>query len=82
MKRATITIPDDLEAELDAFMKEQATPPTLTNVVQAALRSFLEEQKWKERSFKPAKKNLQLPIFEKGSGKKDLSANHDKYFQE
>ena len=82
MKRATITIPDDLEVELDAYINEQETPPSLTNVVQAALRIFLEQRKWAERSYSPAKKPLKLTVYDKGSGKKDLSKNHDKYFDE
>ena len=41
MKRATITIQDDLETVLDSYLKSQEVPPTLTALVQAALGEFL-----------------------------------------
>ena len=47
MKRANITIPDELEAELDAFLAKQEPQPSLTGVIQAALRVYLDERKWK-----------------------------------
>ena len=45
MKRATITIPDDLEHELENFLARQETPPSLTNIMQTALRSYLVQKK-------------------------------------
>lgn len=41
MRRATVTIPDDLAVQLDAFSSTQPASPSLTTLVQAALRSFL-----------------------------------------
>ena len=41
MKRATITIKDDLEAALDSYVSRQEAPPALTAVVQAALGEYL-----------------------------------------
>ena len=41
MKRATVTISDDLEASLNAYMSHQEVTPALTGVVQAALREYL-----------------------------------------
>lgn len=79
MKRATISIPDDLEAGLDAYMKEQEAPPSLTSVVQAALRSYLDEHKWKDRAYRSPRRRLRIPVAKKGSGKKDVSVEHDKY---
>lgn len=79
MKRATITIPDDLVAELEAYLESLDAPPSLTNILQAALRNFLIDQKLMARSFKPADKPFKLPVAEKGSGKSDISSNHDKY---
>ena len=80
MKRATITIPDELEAELDAFLATQEPQPSLTGVIQAALRVYLDERKWKERGYRAPQKSLQIPAANKGSGRNDISENHDKYF--
>lgn len=44
MKRATITLTDELEAELEAYRAGQEVPPSLTSLVQVALRSFLAER--------------------------------------
>lgn len=45
MKRATITLSDELEAELEEYRAAQAAPPSLTSLVQAALRGFLVERR-------------------------------------
>lgn len=44
MRRATITLPDDLEADLDAYLASRDAPPSLTSLVQAALRRYLDEE--------------------------------------
>lgn len=44
MKRATITLTDELEAELEAYRAGQEVPPSLTSLVQVALRGFLAER--------------------------------------
>ncbi len=85
MKRATITIPDDLEAKLDEYVRRQDVPPALTAVVQAALGEFLEKrERFGGREFRPASGPLRItPIKEKdGSGESDVSINHDKYLAE
>ncbi len=41
MKRATVTITDELEEALEAYRKDQEIPPGLTAVMQAALREYL-----------------------------------------
>jgi predicted nucleotidyltransferase len=41
MRRATITIPDDLEADLEAYVADQKVPPSLAAITQTALRQFL-----------------------------------------
>jgi predicted nucleotidyltransferase len=43
MRRATVTLPDDLARQVDAFASKQPAPPSLTTLVQAALRRFLAE---------------------------------------
>ena len=41
MKRATVTIPDELDKALESYVRDQDAPPTLTVVMQSALRQFL-----------------------------------------
>lgn len=79
MKRATITLPDELEDALEAYRRSQDVPVPLTALTQAALREYLTRRGFlspsEERSFKvtPAKK---------GSGTNDVSSEHDRYFAE
>lgn len=85
MKRATITIPDELEAKLDEYVRRQEVPPALTAVVQTALREFLEKrERFGGREVRPASGPLRItPVKEKdGSGESDVSVNHDKYLAE
>ena len=42
MKRASVTITDDLEKALEAYCRDQDIPPRLVDVMQAALKEFLE----------------------------------------
>lgn len=83
MRRATITIPDDLEADLDAFMDAQDPAPSLTRLVQAALRHFLidknREQALKLRELHPASQAFRLTVAPRGSGERDVSEDHDRY---
>ena len=82
MKRVTVTVTDELERDLNAYLSEQDTPPSLTTVMQVALRDFLRAQRLLEREYRPARGPLQITPAEKGSGKSDVSVNHDKYFAE
>jgi len=75
MKRATITIQDDLETVLDSYVKSQEVPPTLTALVQAALGEFLAR-----RGAAPPANPLRITPAKKGSGKSDISRRHDEYF--
>jgi hypothetical protein len=73
MKRATMTLPDDLAEAVDNYLRAQEAPPALTTVVQAALREYLSE-----RGFLRVRKTLK--ISPKGnSGRSDVSENHDAY---
>ncbi len=82
MRRATITIPDDLDHELEDFLASQDAPPSLTNVMQTALRNYLEQRKWSERGFRSAESPFAIPTASQGSGKTDISTNHDQYLQD
>ncbi|MGC2451044.1 MAG: hypothetical protein WA477_25595 [Candidatus Sulfotelmatobacter sp.] len=73
MKRATVTLPDDLAEAVDQYVQAQEAPPALTAVVQAALREYLRERGFL-RTYRP------LKIRPKGkSGRSDVSQNHDLY---
>ena len=73
MKRATITFPDDLAKAMADYLRSQDAPPSLTTVMQAALREYLRERGFL-REFRP------LKIAPKGnSGRSDVSQNHDLY---
>jgi hypothetical protein len=77
MRRATVTISDDLEASLDAYYRQQDASPALTAVVQAALREYLAR-----RGFRAAPKALRITPAKKGSGARDVSIRHDSYLAE
>jgi len=73
MKRATMTLPDDLAEAVDKYVQAQEAPPALTAVMQAALREYLRERGFL-RTYRPMK------ISPKGnSGHSDVSQNHDLY---
>jgi hypothetical protein len=74
MKRATMTFPDDLAQAVEEYVRAQEAPPALTTVVQAALREYL-----RERGFLRAHKTLKIRPAKKGSGRSDVSQNHDLY---
>jgi len=44
VKRATVTIPDDLAQAVESYVRAQEARPPLTEVVQAALRQYLMER--------------------------------------
>jgi len=75
MKRATITFPDDLAEAVANYLRAQETPPALTTVMQAALREYLRERGFL-RSYRP----LKITPAPRGSGRSDVSENHDLYF--
>lgn len=74
MRRATITIDDDLEAMLDSYLRRQEVSPALTSVVQAALREYLLH-----RGFASEPKRLRITPAKRGSESRDASVHHDRY---
>jgi hypothetical protein len=72
-----MTLPDDLAKAVEKYMASQEAPPTLATMVQAALRQYL-----RERGFLRTRKTLQITPARKGSGRSDVSQNHDRYFAE
>jgi len=73
MKRATITVPDEVEAAVAAYQRAQDAPPTLTAVVEAALREYLAH-----RGFGAPKRTLRITPAPRGSGRSDISIEHDR----
>ena len=69
MRRATITLPDDLEQALERFVDEQTVPVQLTAVVQ-----YLAE-----RGYLPSTSALRIRPAKQGSGQDDVSVSHDQY---
>lgn len=74
MKRATITMTDDLEAAIAAYQQDQEVPPALTAIAQAALREYLAE-----RGYLAPRRALRITPADQGSGKSDTSERHDRY---
>jgi len=72
MKRATMSLPDDLAEAVDNYLRAQEVPPTLTAVVQTALREYL-----RERGFLQGRRPLKIRPAKRGSGRSDMSENHD-----
>ena len=79
MKRATITLPDELEHALEEYLGSQAVPLPLTAVAQAALREYLAKRGFLPSS--PARPFGITPAGE-GSGTGDVSSEHDRYVAE
>jgi len=73
MKRATMTLPDDLAKAVDSYRQAQENPPALTAVVQAALREYLGG-----RGFLRTYRALKLTPVGR-SGRSDISVEHDEY---
>jgi len=69
-----MTFPDDLAKAMDDYLQSQDAPPSLTTVMQAALREYLRERGFL-REFRP----LKITPAKKGSGRSDVSENHDLY---
>jgi hypothetical protein len=74
IRRATITIGDEIEAQLDSWMSQQGATASLTTVVQAALKEFLAL-----RGFGNVPRKLHITPSKKGSGSRDVSVAHDSY---
>jgi hypothetical protein len=77
MKRATVTIPDDLAKAVDSYVRAQEAQPPLTAVVQAALRQYLTD-----RGYLPSRGPLHINPAPRGSGRRDVSRAHDRYLAE
>jgi hypothetical protein len=77
VKRATITVPDDLEEPLEAYRRDQDVPPAFTSIVQTALREYLAS-----RGYIAPSRPFGITPAARGSGRSDVSAEHDRYLAE
>lgn len=77
MRRATITLTDELESKLERFFADREPRPSLAAVVQTALAKYLDNEEWQARSFEPAERPLRVTIARRGSGKETTSLEHD-----
>lgn len=82
MRRATITLPNDLEAAVEDYLRSQEPRPSFTALVQSALRRYLAEQRLTEREFVPPSRPFEPFIAERGSGRDDISEEHDRALAE
>jgi hypothetical protein len=74
MKRATVTIPDDLAEAVESYVRAQGAPQPLTTVVQAALRQYL-----RDRGYPRTRGPLRIKPARRGSGHRDVSQAHDRH---
>jgi hypothetical protein len=79
MKRATITLPDELEEALEAFRRSQDVPLALTALTQAALREYLAKRGFLSPS---SERSFRITPSGRGSGTSDVSSEHDRYLAE
>ena len=77
MKRATITLPNDLAEALEAYQRDQEVPPPLTAVAQVALKEYLAA-----RGYVASTRHLRITPAPHGSGTSDGSREHDRYLAE
>jgi hypothetical protein len=82
MRRATITLPDDLEVRVERFLEQQDPEPSLTALVQTALRRYLDEVEWARRAYVPPSEPLRITPAEEGSGHAETSVEHDRVLAE
>jgi hypothetical protein len=54
MRRATVTIPDELERALESYRRDLDLPPSLAAVMQAALKEYLYQRGYLSREDEPS----------------------------
>lgn len=75
MSHETVTVARDLQDALDAFQRDRGQPQNFSTLVDAALRHYL-----RGRGYIPASdyRPLRLTPDEQGSGRTDVSVEHDR----
>ena len=77
MKRTTISLPDELEAALSRYRREQEAHAPVSALAQTAIREFLARRGYATSSEARA---FHLTAWSVGSGSEDVSVKHDRYF--
>ena len=72
MRRATVTLSDELENALEEYRRDQGTEPSLDSITETALRDFLLA-----RGYLQSTRPLRLTPAEIGSGDDRGSIDHD-----
>jgi hypothetical protein len=72
MKRASISLPDDVAKAVNNYLQAQEVRPALTTLMQTALREYLAA-----RGFPQLRRPLKTS--KRTSGLSDVSVNHDYY---
>jgi len=75
MKQAAITFPDNLEQALERSVEEQEMPVQPTGVVREVVGEYQGEHGYLRPS-----SALRIRPAKRGSGQKDVSISHDRYF--
>ena len=83
MQRVTITIPDDLMIEIDNYRRREGATNRLESLVEDVLRRFFADTaRWGGREYRPPSGPLRITPAQEGSGKGDISIDHDRYLDE
>jgi hypothetical protein len=73
MRRATVTLTDELDAALNEYIRSLDAAPSLTAITQAALREFLAQ-----RGYLRTQRTFWLTPAEHGSGDPHASRDHNR----
>ena len=73
----TIAPSPELADRLQRYREQQDDPPSLDALVEEAVRSYLDA-----RIVRRARGPLRITPAERGSGRSDISINHDRYLAE
>ena len=82
VKRATISLPSDLEERVEEFLASREPETSFTALVQAALRHYLDEWELIRRGYRPPRRPLSIEPAESGSGHSTTSIDHDRVLAE
>jgi hypothetical protein len=82
MRRATVTLSDDLEREVAAFLTSQEPSPSLNALIDVALTRYLDQRKLEGLQLRPASAPFRPTPAKVGSGRSDVAERHDDYLAE
>jgi Arc/MetJ-type ribon-helix-helix transcriptional regulator len=79
MKRTTISLPDQLQEELEQYQQDQTVRPPTSALIQTAIREYLERRGYG----RPQQRGgFHITPAPEGSGTSDGSSEHDRYVAE